>query len=124
VSKLFLPQTTLEEWALEEKADLREGRLCVTGETDSYPVEPAVRFLRLVTGEDPHGLVDRVKTEAQLASLGAEQMADSVLLGEAAFEVEPGYVTQLPSETPARLADVSQPAAESDLLAAFLLNKL
>ena len=85
--KLFLPQTQLEEWALEDKADIKDGVLLVTGEEGVYPVTPAVHVLQLVTGEDTNGLVTKVKTEEQLKSLGAEQMADSVLLGDTAYEV-------------------------------------
>ncbi|MFY0574736.1 hypothetical protein ACN28S_10565 [Cystobacter fuscus] len=50
--KLFLPQTQLEEWALEDKADVKDGVLVVTGETGVYPVVPAVHIVQLVTGED------------------------------------------------------------------------
>ena len=91
MTKLFLPQAQLEEWALEDKADVRDGRLVVMVEGGaSYPVVPAVHFLQLVSGEDTHGLVARVKTEAQRQSLGGEQMADSALVGDSAYEVVPG----------------------------------
>ncbi len=120
--KLFLPQAQLEEWALEDKADLRDGRLVVMQEGgSSYPVLPAVHFLQLVSGEDTHKLVARVKTEPQLQSLGAEQMADSVLVGDSAYEVVPGYVTEI--QASASPAD-KKPDSEADLLAAFLLNKM
>jgi hypothetical protein len=122
VPKLFLPQAQLEEWALEDKADLRDGRLVVMQEGgSSYPVLPAVHFLQLVSGEDTHKLVARVKTEPQLQSLGAEQMADSVLVGDSAYEVVPGYVTEI--QASASPAD-KKPDSEADLLAAFLLNKM
>jgi hypothetical protein len=120
--KLFLPQAQLEEWALEDKADLRDGKLVVMAEGgNTYPVVPAVHFLQLVSGEDTHKLVARVKTEPQLQSLGAEQMADSVLVGDSAYEVVPGYVTEVP--VTASSAD-NKPSSEADLLAAFLLNKM
>jgi hypothetical protein len=122
VMKLFLPQTQLEEWALADKADVRDGRLVVMEEGGaSYPVTPAVHFLQVVSGEDAHGLVARVKTEPQLQSLGAEQMADSVLIGDAAYEVVPGYVTEV---SVAASPGDSKPSSDSDLLAAFLLNKM
>lgn len=122
MTKLFLPQAQLEEWALEDKADVRDGRLVVMVEGGaSYPVMPAVHFLQLVSGEDTHRLVARVKTEAQLQSLGAEQMADSVLVGDSAYEVVPGYVTEVAA--PASPVDGKQ-SSEADLLAAFLLNKM
>jgi hypothetical protein len=120
--KLFLPQTQLEEWALADKADLRDGKLVVMAEGGaSYPAVPAVHFVQLVSGEDTHKLVSKVKTEAQLATLGAEQMADSVLVGEAAYEVVPGYLTEV---TGAPRPVDKKPSNETDLLAAFILNKM
>lgn len=122
--KLFLPQAQLEEWALEDKADVKDGVLVVTGEEGVYPVTPAVHIVQLVTGEDDNDLVARVKTEAQLQALGAEQMADSVLLGDTAYEVVPGYVAEIPiAPSDAGSAD-GKPGSEADLLAAFLLNKM
>jgi hypothetical protein len=120
--KLFLPQTQLEEWALGDKADLKDGKLVVTAEGGaSYPAVPGVYFVQLVSGEDVHKLVSKVKTEAQLESLGAEQMADSVIVGETAYQVVPGYVTEV--AVAPRPAD-KKPSNETDLLAAFILNKM
>jgi hypothetical protein len=124
--KLFLPQTTLEEWALEDKADLQDGRLVVQAEQGAWPVTPAVHFLQLVSGEDDKKLVARVKTEAQLGELGAEHMADSVLIGDSAYEVVPGYLAEVapPEPVGTRAAYQVKPSPEADLLAQFLLNKL
>jgi hypothetical protein len=124
VTTLFLPQSQLEEWALSEKADLKDGRLVIAGESATYPVTQAVHFTRLVSGQDDKKLVNKVKTEAQLSELGAEQMADSVLLGDNAYEVVPGYVLQQgeasgPGPGPGRPS-----TTDTNLLADFLLNKL
>ena len=122
--KLFLPQAQLEEWALEDKADVKDGVLAVSGEEGVYAVTPAVHIVQLVTGEDANGLVSKVKTEDQLKTLGAEQMADSVLLGDTAYEVVPGYVADVPLPTAEAHPPGDQPSSETDLLAAFLLNKM
>lgn len=114
--KLFLPQSTLEEWATADKADVHDRALVVTGEPVRYPVEPAVHVMSLVSGPDEHQLLKKVKTDAQLAELGAERLSDSVVAGETAYDVESGYVVQLPDPT-------GQPT-ETALLADFLLNKL
>ncbi|MBN8231630.1 hypothetical protein JYK02_29360 [Corallococcus macrosporus] len=120
VTKLFLSQAQLEEWALADKADLREGRLVVSADGGSdWPLTPAVHVVQLVSGEDTHQLVSRVKTEEQLGRLGAEQMADSILVGDSAYEVVPGYVTEVGAPAPER-----KPNSETDLLAAFILNKM
>ncbi|NPC68515.1 hypothetical protein D7Y27_05635 [Corallococcus sp. AB004] len=120
MTKLFLSQAQLEEWALEDKADLREGRLVVAAEGGStWPLTPAVHVVQLVSGEDTHQLVSRVKTEEQLGRLGAEQMADSILVGDSAYEVVPGYVAEVGAPASER-----KPNSETDLLAAFILNKM
>ncbi len=122
VIKLFLPEKTLEEWTISEKADIKDGRLVVTETQENYPVEPAVRFTSLVTGDDGKKLLKKVKTSRQLGELGAEHMSDSVILGDDAYDVIPGYLTEVPS--PAAPAAKKKPQAETDLLAQFLLNKL
>lgn len=114
--KLFLPQRTLEEWASSEKADVHDQALVLAGERVRYPVEPAVHVTALVSGPDEHRLVKKVKTDAQLAELGAERLADSVVAGDTAYDVESGYVVQVP--------DPAQQPTETALLADYLLDKL
>ncbi len=123
--KLFLAQKILEEWALGEKADLADGKLVVKDTKEAFSVTPAVHFAKLVTGADAHGLVGRVKSMTQLEGLGAEHMADSVILGETAYEVETGYITEVQAPPPGK-GDPKKKAAspEADLLAAFILDKL
>lgn len=107
---------------MAEKADLKDGKLVVPAENASYPATPAVHFLKLVSGPDEKKLVAKVKTQEQLDKLGAEHLADSVILGESAYEVVPGYIADVPSA--ARPQDKKKGAPEADLLAAFLLDKL
>ena len=124
--KLFLPQKTLEEWSTAEKADLQDGKLVVTEGKASHSVTPAVHFVKLVSGADQSQLVGRVKTMTQLDALGAEHMMDSVILGEAAYEVTPGYIADVPAPPAAAKPDGKKKATspEADLLAAFILDKL
>src|SRR5262245_61297206 len=122
--KVFLPQSTLEEWALDEKADLQDGKLVVPSEKGASDVTTAVHFVTLVSGEDAQDLVGKVKTQAWLDGLGAEQLSGSVLLGESAWEVVPGYIAEVPEpRPPTPAADKTRISAETDLLAQFLLNK-
>jgi len=124
--KLFLPQKTLEEWATSDKADLADGKLVVREGGTSHPVTPAVHFSKLVSGADTHGLVGRVKTTTQLAELGAEHLADSCIIGETAYEVAEGYITEVvtPAAAPKPEGKKKSASPEADLLAAFILDKL
>ena len=123
VSKLFLPQAMLEEWALGDKADLKDGKLVIAQDKSTYPVTPAVHFVKLVSGSDDRKLIAKVKSEEQLQKLGAEHLAESVILGETAYEVVSGYLTDVPSPAPAKPAPKKGANPEADLLAAFILDK-
>ena len=106
--KLFLPQTTLEEWATSDKADVREHALVLSGETQKFPVEAAVHVKALVSGPDEHQLLKKVKTDAQLSELGAERLGR--------YAKGYGFGTRVPDE--------GQAPTETALLADYLLNKL
>jgi hypothetical protein len=121
VARLFLPQKVLEEWALAEKADLKDDRLVVSKEPGTFPVFPGVHFIKLVSGVDEKKLLAKVKTHEQIQRMGAEHMAETVILGETAYEVVPGYIAEVP--TAARQAKKAG-ATDTDMLAAFLLDKL
>jgi hypothetical protein len=121
--KLFLPQTTLEEWAADEKADLQGDEL-VLDDQSRHLLIPAVHFKSVISGEDDEKLVAKVKTQEQLHALSAEHLMDSVLLGDTAYEVAPGYVTEVEVEPIADDPSTKKGSLEADLLAAFLLDKL
>lgn len=123
--KLFLPHKTLEDWMVAEKADLQDGKLLVTEGKATHPVAPAVHFAKLVSGEDTHGLLGRVKTSPQLAAINAEHFQDSCIVGESAYEVVEGYITEVTAAPPAKADPKKKTASpEADLLAAFILDKL
>lgn len=123
--KLFLPHKTLEDWMVSEKADLQDGKLFVTEGKASFPVAAGVHFAKLVSGEDSQGLLGRVKTTAQLTALNAEHFQDSCIVGEAAYEVVEGYVTEVHTAPTAKGDPKKKTGSpEADLLAAFILDKL
>jgi hypothetical protein len=125
VPNLFLPQSQLEEWAIAEKADLREDRLVIAGEPAPYAIQQAVHFLSLATGTDDRQLLGKVQTQKQLEELKAEQMAESVILGDTAYEVVTGYLLKVEdAATVAPPSPPKDPASDSAMLADFLLTKL
>ncbi len=107
-ARVFLPQDTLEVW-------LADGRGHVVGETlflegRAFDLEGAVRFVNEVAGGgDAQNLVGRVKSLGQIEQLGGEQCADSVVLGDNAYEVVEGF---LASPSP----NQKSPAASHDEL--------
>ncbi len=151
---LFVSQAILDTWAGQGKIDLQGNVLTVAagdGQGRSYRLEPAVRFLQLVGADaDPHGLLHKVKGEAQLRELGAEVLGDAVVLGEVAYQVEPGFLAEpgalqaaassradparaaaraappapRPASAPAAAADPAKRTEEAEALARFLLDHL
>lgn len=122
MARHFLPQTTLEDWALSDQADLKDGKLVVASDKGTFTVTTAVHFTKSVSGSDDAKLVGKVKTAQQLEKLSAEHLADSVVMGDSAYEVVPGYIVDV---APAG-KDPKKKAAntDADLLADFLINKL
>jgi hypothetical protein len=92
-NKFFFPEAAVNEWIVAEVVDFRGGELTILGEGRRYELAEAVRVLREVAGSvDAHDLVGRVKPRAQLDKLGAEIVESSMLLGEAAYDIELGWV--------------------------------
>ncbi len=92
-SRIFLSQEALDAWIGEGRADVQGDVLTDAIDGRRFQLAGGVRFLSEVTGAgDASELVGRVKDLAQLAELGGEHMADSVILGELAYEVQQGFV--------------------------------
>jgi hypothetical protein len=90
---LFVPQSILDAWSDQGKIELDGTTLMLPSEKRSFQLTPAVRFIKLEVGdEDPHKLLKKVKTADALKELGAEHMDRSVILGDVAYEVEPGFL--------------------------------
>jgi hypothetical protein len=90
--KLFIPQSVLDKWVENEKVVFNDNVLTLTSERKAYTLTPAVRFMKLLDGEDKASLLGRLRTLEKLTELGAEHMSDSVILGDTAYEVQEGFI--------------------------------
>lgn len=129
--RVFLSQETLDEWLEEGRAEIDGEVMTWKAQGLRFELKTAVHFLREVAeGGDRPNLVGRVKDTDQLVALGAEHYADSVILGDDAYEVIEGF-----AGTPIR--DVATghsleaavgstvgdgPGEDVDLLARFFLS--
>ncbi len=129
----FLSQQELVNWSDQGKIDVQGTKIVVIGEQLEVPIREAVRFMKLVSGEDVKGLLAKVKTTEQLQEVGAEHYLDSVILGDAAYEVQQGYIADVPNEarsspaagsSAAGASPKAPPGADADALARFILNKI
>jgi hypothetical protein len=98
-SYLFVSQAMLDSWAEQGKIDIAGNTMTILtggGTGRAYALEPAVRFMKILSSEtDPHALLAKVKTPTQLKELGAEHLGDSVVLGDSAYEVQPGFLAEV-----------------------------
>ncbi len=91
-----MSQERVDKLTADDRVVVEGDRMEVPALGASFRIRPAVHFLRAVSEDgDAHGLVGRVKTEEQLRKLGAELVANSVLLGETAYECETGFVGEV-----------------------------
>jgi hypothetical protein len=135
-NSVFFPQAALDEWIVDGTVDLSGGELTILGEGRRYRLAEAVRVLREVSGAgDSHDLVGRVKARAALEQLGAEIVESSMLLGDAAYDVEPGWAgTPIGTFAEHRGSDAwkkargagfgPEPKTDEDMLARFLAKNL
>jgi hypothetical protein len=95
---LFVSQAMLDSWAEQGKIDFVGNVMTLLageGKGRRYALEPAVRFLKVLGGdEDRHALLHKVKSLAQLKELGADPAGDSCILGDVAYEVETGFLAE------------------------------
>lgn len=99
-SRIFLSQEALDSWIGEGRADIQGDVLVDKVGERRFQLREGVRFLSEVSGgDDREALVGRVKDLVQLAEMGGEYLSDSVVLGELAYEVQPGFVGRPLSQT-------------------------
>jgi hypothetical protein len=135
-NRVFFPQEALDQWIVDATVDLHDGELTIVAEGRRFRLAEAVRVLREVSEtSDPHELVGRVKARAYLEQLGAEIVESSMLLGDAAYDVEPGWIglpvgtfgEHLASDARRRARtgkSEGDPKTDEELLARFLEENL
>jgi hypothetical protein len=132
-NRVFFPQIALDTWVIDGKVELAADELRLPQEERRYHVEESVRVVaELTSGVCPRGLIGKVKSRKAMLELGAELMDQSMILGDNAYEVVPGWTgTPIGSwgeHITGQLAKLpepevgSRPVNDEDLLARFLLR--
>jgi hypothetical protein len=93
--RIYVSQSLLDRWignaAVELDGDLL--RLQAGGLPATLYINPAVYFEHIDgRPDDPNDLVGTVKTAQDLGQIGAEHYDSSVVLGDEAYTVRPGFV--------------------------------
>lgn len=93
ISRLFIAQDALDVWVAEGRGEVVLDELTDHTSKRRFRLREGVRFIAEVTGEpDALGLVGKVKDLDQLAALEGEHLADSVIIGDNAYQVQQGFV--------------------------------
>jgi hypothetical protein len=93
MARLFISQERLDAWTTEQRVAVDGNRMTLADDGRSFLIRPAVRFVK-VSGPDgdPHDLIGKVKDEKDLAAMGADHYMNSVIMGETAYDVQPGFL--------------------------------
>jgi hypothetical protein len=91
-NRVFFPQSCLDQWGVEGKIELTPTELMIISEGRRYAIAEVVRIVVEVTGaNDPHGLIGKVRAKAELEAIGAEILENSMIIGDNAYDVVPGW---------------------------------
>lgn len=95
MARIYVSQILVDDW-------LSQGRIALNGDVleidaggtpASLHIHPAVYFEHVDGAEaDPHQVVGCVKTSDELAQMGAEHYDTSVVMGDHAYTVKPGFI--------------------------------
>ena len=135
-NRVFFPQAALDQWISDGKVDLAGDELTIRPDARRYKIFEAARILREVTGlADMNELVGKVKTRQFLSDLGADLLESSMVLGDNAYDVVPGFLGAPVGTFEEHMAGPKNGAAQSpgasappgsdeELLAKFLLGNM
>ena len=92
-NRVFFPQAALDQWLADGSIELRGTELSILAEARRYRLAEAAHVTTEVTGTpDAHELLGRVKSKQYLDELGAELLESSMILGDNAYDVVPGWL--------------------------------
>lgn len=112
-NRVFFPQEALEVWTAEGRATVEQETMLLGGMR--FLLTTGLRFTTEVAGGgDSAQLVGKCKSVEQVIELGGEHYADSVVLGEDAYEVVEGFLAE------PVLEGAQPPDAGDQLLALFM----
>jgi hypothetical protein len=133
-NRIFFPQHALDMWLADARVELEGNVLTIKSEGRRYRVVEAVRVLGEVTGTvDSSDLVGTVKTVAFVTELGAELLESSMLIGDNAYDVVPGWVgspigafaeRRAPDSDEREEPAQQRPENDEELLVQFLMRNL
>lgn len=130
-NRVFFPQSAVDQWGIDGKIDLVAGELILLAHGRRFKVEEAVHVVSEVTGApDGHQVLGKVRARQALSNAGAELLENSMILGENAYEVVPGWLGRatcsfaeyLMASNKDDAGSASDPTSDEELLQLFASN--
>lgn len=99
MTRLYISQKRIDAWISDNRLHIEGDIMTLVELGRSFTIVPAVRVLAVEgasagkeTPDDPHDLIGKVKDETELAAMGADHLASSLILDDTAYKVENGFV--------------------------------
>lgn len=91
--RIFVSQRRVQQWTMEGRVAIESSWMTLSELGRTFKLTEAFFVERAVSdGGDTHKLSGRVKTRQQIASLGGEVFLNSLIIGDDAYEGDPGFV--------------------------------
>ena len=91
--RIFVSQKRVQQWTEEGRVHIEGNQMTLPELGRMFRLTEAFYVERAVSdGGDVLGLKGRVKTRNQIAQLGGEVFLNSLVIGDAAYEGDPGFV--------------------------------
>lgn len=91
--RIFVSQKRVQQWTEEGRVHIEGNQMTLPEMGRMFRLTEAFYVERAVSdGGDVLGLKGRVKTRNQIAQLGGEVFLNSLVIGDAAYEGDPGFV--------------------------------
>jgi hypothetical protein len=129
-NRVFFPQEALDLWLSDDRIELTGAELVIKAEDRKYRILEAIRVLgESAGGADDNEIVGKVKTVAYLTELGAELLGNSMIIGDNAYDVVPGWLgspvgTFAEHRAAESAAAPASASSEEELLAQYLMQAL
>ncbi|MCU0692954.1 MAG: hypothetical protein MUF54_16270 [Polyangiaceae bacterium] len=126
-NRLFFPQEALDAWVISGVVELQGEDLVMKERARRYRLTEGARIVREVSGApDDSELVGRCKTLFFLRQLGADILERSMIVGENAYDIVPGFLGAhvFGQETRDEPALRETELSDDELLAQFLAKNM
>ena len=122
--RIFVSQKRVQQWTEEGRVQIEGNQMTLPELGHMFRLTEAFYVERAVSdGGDSLGLRGRVKTRNQIAQLGGEVFLNSLVIGDAAYEGDPGFVGE-PMQRAAKQASSRLDAAPARNLSSAPTGKV